>query len=226
MKRMQQLPVYAIEGVSGVGKTTLLSNLKFQGISGINEYTTYARGHQNFPKESGTSKAIKAFINWEKQRSFTAKKLAKHSIVIMDRSPLSVIVFDYALNQDSTAFIRVAKAFQKAWEEGEIIMPMGFIFIRVPPKTIVERLSNTNFKLKIFLDERIIEMMQEFYVFYFKNCINPKLVLHLDGTSNPQIQALNVAKFLENKEQHLIRNDGFLRLIEEEKSFRELRKKY
>ena len=195
---MQQLPVYAIEGVSGVGKTTLLNNLKkIPEISGIDEYTTYAGGHNNFPKESGASESIEAFIKWETQRSLVAKRFTNQNIVIMDRSPLSIIVFDYALNQDSTAFIRVAKAFQRAWEEGEILMPRGFIFIKAHPQTIVERLNNNNFKMKAFIDRKNIEMIQEFYAFYFKNCINPEQVLQLDGTSNSKIHMLEVIKFLE-----------------------------
>lgn len=94
----------AIEGVSLAGKTTLCRNLiSSPGIKYVPELSTYHNDGEGFPDASECDEAAKHSDDWffnaelERQRTWS-KPDSKSSMVIMDRSFISMIVFGLARN--------------------------------------------------------------------------------------------------------------------------------
>ena len=137
----------ALEGVSYVGKTTTLKCLseRDKKVIVVPEYFQIGVPPKFDRTNLADAKAASnIIIDLEKRRTdYLNDRLAKPGrfIVFWDRSPVSCIAFDYALEQ--TGYVGslhyLAERFQREYVDGNIILPQSYAFLYLSLKDIQER---------------------------------------------------------------------------------------
>jgi len=139
---MKEDLILTIEGNSFSGKTVTAEKLReVFGIPIVREYFEYAEDQgwkfPKFPRDNfeDAKNAINFFLELEKRRSDDAIDLSarKHMPVVMDRSPFSCIVFEWTVSKrfpkTPSAYVYAIEKFQKAFDEGKIILPQGLVLL-------------------------------------------------------------------------------------------------
>jgi len=136
--------IATIEGHCFSGKTTIINKLRSNyQIEIIEEYVDYAGGADFFPKFPPRSieeakSSIKYFVDLEKKRSHDAieKSIKSGLPVIMDRSPLSCIVFQKVANSQvkdiDDIYSYSCEAFYTEFEKGNIVFPSVIVYAEPP----------------------------------------------------------------------------------------------
>ena len=135
------LKISTIEGSCFSGKTSLLRNLRDKfDVKIIEEYDHYVDGGKNFPKFppqtlDEAKSAIKFFVEVEKRRSFDAINLSLkyNKPVVMDRSPLSCMVFQKVAEENHPEIPQIyaytIDVFNEEAENGNIILPSFLLYL-------------------------------------------------------------------------------------------------
>lgn len=143
--------ITAVEGNSFSGKTTLTEEVhKKIGCPIIKEYFHYVDHFPSFPFEDyeAAKSNVDFFIEAEIRRSQEAmdKSIQTGLPVVMDRSPFSIIVFQYAVNKllpnIPNAYAYSWEAFQKALDESKIIIPPSIILLEPSDNDFLSRVRN------------------------------------------------------------------------------------
>ncbi len=136
--------IFSVSGVHGVGKTTLYDILynSFMGNSNINFYPERLRANPPVPFGSKDKNiAFRSEIHYNQQmiqRDQLVKKFIKNrreNIAILDRSPLSTIVYARALSLPKIDYELIYDTFQSVNWAAEYI-----IYLEANPKTIMQRI--------------------------------------------------------------------------------------
>jgi deoxyadenosine/deoxycytidine kinase len=183
---MEKLKISTLEGPCFSGKTTLLNELRTKfGVATIEEYVHYAGGSKKMPQfppktldEAKTS--VRFLVEIEKKRTNDAVELSlkKGVPVIMDRSPLSCIVFEKALSKFDpeipSVYAYSIEAFHQEIENGNIVIPGAMIYLESGSvEQFVNRvLKRGRIKINMLNDPQALLIMQEWYRDIIKDIYN------------------------------------------------------
>jgi thymidylate kinase len=134
--------VLALEGLCCAGKTTLAHALATQpGAVAIPEYTELAALPPWPPRHrEDVIVALRHFLHLERQRATLAHR-APGTLVVLDRSPLSVIAHEFGVDRLKVpcAPTSAAHLFARAAQRGLILTPDACIYLRVPARVRAAR---------------------------------------------------------------------------------------
>lgn len=173
--------VVAFEGAPFSGKTTLIRKLHEKyGVKFVKEYAEYANGGNDFPpfpskNFDDAKKSVRFMVDIEKRRCEEAYDIAINSElpVIMDRSPLSCIVFQKTVEvlhpEYPSVYAYSVEAFLKAYDDGKIFFPQIMIYIQPPElQAFQNRVINRGATpINMFNDHKCGKIMELWY----KHCI-------------------------------------------------------
>jgi deoxyadenosine/deoxycytidine kinase len=136
----EKLRISTLEGNCFSGKSTLLRELMQKyNVKVVGEYADYANDGEDFPPFPSASyedakKSIDFFVEIEKRRISKAVDLSAQSSlpVVMDRSPLSCIVFQAAVEEQfavPSAHAYSVDAFNKQVQLGTIVYPQALVYL-------------------------------------------------------------------------------------------------
>lgn len=177
--------IIGIEGLVRAGKSTLSSYLgKTLQAKIIPEYGVYTKGSAAFPQYPPATleealAAIKFFIGIEQLRVNDLP--IGHEIVIVDRTYLTCLAFDYAANH-FTEF-DIYKESHRLWREATKIEPDLLIFLDVSDEELNRRIApDKHVYLPHFYQPEFNYHIREF----FTNLIdNNHRVVKIDANQNP-----------------------------------------
>lgn len=144
---------FGLEGNSYMGKTTTLELLSEMQechgnvVVGIPEYSNLAT-IPAFRREdrSDILKIVNFFLNLERERTDLVNNAItatnQNTVVLFDRTPISLILFEVAIgrtNQGRHATEELSAEFQRAIEDGEIIVPSQIVHLTSTQATFDER---------------------------------------------------------------------------------------
>jgi thymidylate kinase len=134
--------VIAIEGLCYAGKTTLAHTLApLAEAAVIGEYTSVA-GLPPFPPRTldDVAAALHRFLNVEQDRVHTART-AGTAVVLLDRSPLTLIAHEYGMAALSAPCdpAGAAAIYSNAAEAGHILTPDGYLYLAIPDNVTAAR---------------------------------------------------------------------------------------
>jgi thymidylate kinase len=134
--------VIAIEGLCYAGKTTLAHALApLAGAVVIGEYTSLA-DLPPFPPRTlhDVAQALQQFLDVEQHRAHTART-AGTAVVLLDRSPLTLIAHEYGMAALGVPCdpAGAAALYSMAAEAGDILTPDGYLYLTVPEHVTAER---------------------------------------------------------------------------------------
>jgi deoxyadenosine/deoxycytidine kinase len=169
--------IFAVEGNSFSGKTTTVERLEEQfHVPIVHEYDRYANGGINFPHfppetYEDAKGSIDFFVELETRRSQDAMELAltRDLPVVLDRSPYSCLVFQWTVGRRDPsipeAYAYSLEKFQRAVEDGNIILPNGLIYLEPGSEDIFMKRVQTRGRVHIdFLNDiETLRLMREWY---------------------------------------------------------------
>ena len=220
--------IFGLEGNSFAGKTSTSEYLKKHfNVPIVREYGPYAyevgTEFPQFPPESyeQAKKSIDFFVELEKRRSDDAVDLAEHRgvPVVMDRGPFSCIVFEWTVSQNlgsiPSAYLYSIEKFQRAYEDGQIILPDGLVVLE--PQTDEEFLRRVEERGRVkaeFLNElRTLHTMQEWYTINISK-VYPKSSLFLQTEmGNVDLAAKFIFEFMAGFDDMELRKMGLTPLL-------------
>lgn len=127
--------VLAIEGLCFAGKTTLATRLgRRADITVVAEYSTLAPLPTWPPTSTDDVRAaLVHFRRIEEDRARTARRSGR-PLVIMDRSPLTLIAHEYGMAQLGIPALPALAAhlFADAVDDGRILVPDGYLHLAIP----------------------------------------------------------------------------------------------
>jgi deoxyadenosine/deoxycytidine kinase len=141
----EQIRISTIEGNCYSGKSTMVRELGMRyGMKTVGENADFANNGKDFPifppaSYEDAKKSIDLFVQIEKKRYDTAVNLAHQTSqpVVMDRSPLSCIIFQAAVEvqfNNPSAYAYSVDAFNKEVQDGKIVYPQALVYLE--PETI------------------------------------------------------------------------------------------
>ena len=225
---MVEKRIFGLEGNSFAGKTTTSEYLREHfNVPIVREYGPYAyeigAEFPKFPPESyeEAKKSIDFFVELEKRRSGDAVDLAEHRgvPVVMDRGPFSCIVFERTVRRDlegvPSAYLYSIEKFQRAYEDGQIILPDGLVVLE--PQTDEEFLRRVQERGRVkvgFLNElRTLHTMQEWYTTNISK-VYPKSSLFLQTEmGNVDLSAKFIFEFIAGFDDVELRKIGLTPLL-------------
>ncbi|MDO8570274.1 MAG: hypothetical protein Q7R97_01665 [Candidatus Daviesbacteria bacterium] len=201
-----------VEGVSYAGKSTTLRQLKAKSnvcqekIIIVPEYSEIG-DLSKIKRDSivNTQLAVEIILGLEKRRTdYLASELA-HSpkaVVLWDRSPISCLAFEYAASKINNIHILhgLADRFQLEYENGNILVPRKFFFLRVSMDKIRERefsmLVNGHRKNPEFLrDSRVMIAFNQVFQLYADTCFQGTSIVIDSIDDNIDLVARNIFNF-------------------------------
>jgi len=211
----------AFEGESYVGKTSSIEALKEMeelresGIIAVPEYSVIGKLPE-FPRvdKSDIKKAVQGIIDLEKRRTDKLVKdleSNKNGEVFFDRGPISCLAFEYAAEKHGYkgATLWLAEEFQRAFEDKNIIIPAGMIYLMSPRNVIEERekkhTAQGHSKILDFLKDReVIETMNGTFKM-FRGYLPKQFFIILDtGNKKPQEVGADVLQFITNQPKDVL----------------------
>jgi deoxyadenosine/deoxycytidine kinase len=179
-----EIKLSTIEGSCFAGKTTLLEELKSKyGVKIVEEYDTYANGGLDFPTYPQTTiedikVAIDFFIGIDRQRSEKAIELSMKydKPILMDRSPLSCIIFqklayEYDSKNSVDAFAYTVDRFREEVEAERITFPSVLVYLEPDSlATFYQRIASRGVLPIPFLNTKeTLESTRQFYETIIRN---------------------------------------------------------
>lgn len=200
--RIEGMKIAAVEGAPFSGKTTLIKGLSEQfGVKFVPEYAKYASSGKDFPPFPSASikdakKSVEFFVDLEKKRCSDVIKLAQETDmpIIMDRSPLSCIVFQKMIEINNpelpSVYAYSIEAFYDAYEKGEIFFPQVMVYIQPPGfEDFKQRVANRGeTPIEMFNTYQCGKIMELWYKLCVKKCFKDFNSLVLPSGNN-QIQS-------------------------------------
>lgn len=219
--------IISLEGTSGVGKTTLLKELKKDMHPVIFEYLDYGEQIESFPhffslNRKELESRISFFIDIEKKRSRDIKNfVTEYGYCFVDRSPLTFLAIEYAMricygNKVYANMRLVANMFEDAIDKQEILFPSKYILIEAPMELILKRLVSKDGVPELFSNALAIEGMYKVYKNFLEKCWdkNAYIVLQsgtlLEKSKDLERLKTSVFDFLEQKKTDGNRANTFL----------------
>ncbi len=180
--------IVGFDGLVRAGKSTLLKNNLGPALNApiIDEYGVYTKGSTSFPPFPPPSheKALAAsqfFIDIEKQRINDLGAYETHDIVLVDRTYLSCLGFDYAARH-ITGFDTFSEV-KQFWAQTQKIEPQLIIFLDVSHDSLEERIGPHKSKfLPHFYDRTFNGHMSEFF---HRTCKENPLFIRVDADQTP-----------------------------------------
>lgn len=207
----EKYKISAVEGNSFSGKTTLLRTLKEKyQVEVAWESMKYAQDKHKFPHFPPQSiedakKAVQIFVDLEKIRinDVIDKCIRSGKPVIMDRSPLSAIVFEYAIKKLQPDIINVyaytLEAFQEQVKTKELSLPSVIVYLEPESrKAFLERVKARGQVQVDFLNQpESVELMQNWYKLVLSDYYaDNSSILLKSRQGDTEIMAQIVAEFL------------------------------
>jgi thymidylate kinase len=179
--------VIGFDGLVRAGKTTLVNKLAciFEAAV-VGEYKGYAlKSGSRFPKfpPESYAKAIEAsifFMDLEKQRVVDLNNymLSNKKIILVDRTCLSCLAFDYAANYFTN--LETFPEVQKLWSDTPRIIPDLTFFMDVSQTNLKNK---DNFPLH-FLDKKFNRYMVNFFK---QECKKNKHMIRINANQKPEM---------------------------------------
>jgi deoxyadenosine/deoxycytidine kinase len=140
--------VSSVDGNSFSGKTTLVHGLhNTYKYTVIEEYDAYAGGGANFPSFPPENyyeakKSVRFFSELERQRTQDALSASTTGSVIMDRSFLSCVAFQYIVAKNHpnipNAYLYSLDLLHDLAEKGDILIPPVLLYLHPENQTSIE----------------------------------------------------------------------------------------
>ncbi|HMF32935.1 MAG TPA: deoxynucleoside kinase, partial [Candidatus Lokiarchaeia archaeon] len=145
-RKKQKNLVFSIEGVHGVGKTTVLDLLRQKYANDANWYFFNERKQQRDFISFGSKDPQMAFrseVYFIQQMTNRNKEISRKvanvdgKICVMDRSALSVLVYSAALNMLQNDFQQLLDMYESVeWREDQLI------YLTATPETLLKRIRH------------------------------------------------------------------------------------
>lgn len=204
-------PYIVVEGNVAVGKTTLTEriNTVLAGSAIIKEYADQANwdAGETFPAFPPKSReeVLSSNVFWidlenrRIEKQIHANEAGK-TMQIVDRSPLSLMAFEYAKwCQGILADISdIASRYIRLCDEGIYKEPAGYIHLTASVDTIHERIGNSSgLTLPFLYKKQTIDQIDRFITYFLKNCLQPEQYLVINN-DNPNLVSLEtICSFME-----------------------------
>lgn len=208
------IPDYiVIEGNTGAGKTTItnlvVSQTGFAHIGEYGNYVNFAAG-ETFPKfpPQNPNEVISSNTLWtqlefrRRAHQLSAGERQPGAMQIVERSPLTLIAFEYAKMKQSipSEIDHLLGVYYKLYGTGILKEPNGYVFIQVSPPVVQERikLKGHNPRLEFLCCSATILAVNEFMIGFFVKYINPKnfIILNSDTTTQESM-ANSIINFID-----------------------------
>lgn len=172
--------VFAIEGAHGVGKTTVYEKMKlsFEENNLFQFFPELSGGPPPFPFGSkDLNVAFRSEVYYMQQMGKRNIKVQEHlernpeSIIVLDRSPISTLVYSSALNLDRKDFDLLLHMY----DHSHIWMPEIIIYLDAKPETIMKRIIQRGSLDPVRLtwnenDMIYLKRILKNYEYYLANC--------------------------------------------------------
>lgn len=213
LPEVAHIPDYVvIEGNSGAGKTTTVNivaeETNFPHIGEYGNYINFSAGESFplFPPQS-SSDVIQTNTLWAqlefRRRSHQLSSNAKtpNIMQLVERSPISLVAFEYAKRQQGipSEIDHLLGLYSKLYEVGILKEPNGYVFIKVSPEFVKERikLKGNNPTLEFLCSDKTISSINEFMDKFFTKYIYPDNFIILDSDRTSQTEMANkIAAFI------------------------------
>lgn len=161
--------VIALEGPVCAGKTTVLRNLAQRGLPTLREYGEYVVSAKNdfpsFPprtKEEALSN-FQFFLELEQQRFADSRQFSNERTLVLDRSVLSLLAFEYTA-PPFTGINILPEATRMVAEHPGVVFPDKVVYLHVSHEKIVRRRQLcSGFYLELLLDPVFNNGFREFF---------------------------------------------------------------
>lgn len=213
---------FGIEGLPGVGKTTLIWSL-FDPDTKPRDYLPNGVGkhiavvgesrdfcnipipqalHRPFQDRAETKQWNEYFLEVERIRKIVAEENAKSGLpVIFDRTAYSILFFRRALQLFDpclySEFQNVVELFSAALENNEIILPHRMILVTAKRDLILKRLQNRGVTTSIFANELFLKYLEEYYDIFSEIC-------NESSSSTLKLESQQSKSSLEQMRNHVI----------------------
>jgi thymidylate kinase len=193
--------IIGFDGLVRAGKTSLINKLANKlNATIIDEYKGYAykAGFRfpKFPPKSYKRAIISSifFMNVEKERVADLNKLIKKhkKIILVDRTCLSCIAFDYAANHFTN--LDTFSEVQKRWSGVTRIIPNLIFFMDVSQENLKKRaIANNDVFPSHFFDSKFNGYMVEFFK---QECERNKNIIRIDANQSPKIIEKHIESYI------------------------------
>lgn len=207
------LPNYVvIDGNSGAGKTTTAVIVSSRsGLSHIGEYGNYLdhKSGEKFPNfpPLNIDEVIKSHPLWthlelrRREHQIFSSLGKPETMQVVERSPLSLIAFEYAKMQQGIPFeiSMLLEKYLELYKMGILIEPSGYIFITVSPESVRDRIKNVenNPTLQFLCSSRTITSINDFIERFCAKYIDPEKYLKLNSDTDTQEEmAIKIIDFV------------------------------
>ncbi len=208
---VMHIPDYiVVEGNSGAGKTTTTNIVAREtNLVHIGEYGNYVNFSEGetfpqFPPQSA-SHVIQTNILWTKlefrrrAHQLVSQAQSPDAMQLVERSPISLVAFEYAKMKQGIPFEidHLLGLYSKLYELGILKEPNGYIFIRVSPNVVQERikLKDNNRTLEFLCSDKTISAINEFISAFLAKYIDRDSFIILDSDKASQEELANAIVF-------------------------------
>ena len=157
--------IFAVEGLVHAGKSTLIGGLSTdQRILCVPEYIDFTdEGFPGFPKNIEDARAADLFfLKLEHKRIQLIKE--SHSIVFLDRSILSIIAYNYAVEGMTDGKVPCFTRGQQSFGLHDWIFPQKCIYLNISDEEVdIRHKFETGQYKSIFLNRKFNALLRKFY---------------------------------------------------------------
>ena len=202
----------AIEGNVGAGKSTVASLFSYMyGYPHIGEYGNYVDfpGGERFPifppqdnLSVVTSNPLWINLEFRRQKHMLdTTKYNKKNILLVERSPLSLVAFEYAKMKQGLPYetTNLLGNYAMFLATGQIKEPLGYVFLNTSPETVEKRIierggRSINF---LFLPQTCIQI-EHFFEFFKRNYLTGDRYQDIQTDKlSPEVIATQIKLFIE-----------------------------
>lgn len=193
--------ITALEGPVCAGKTTLLDNLRKQGVQTIREYSEYVdSATRNFPKfppinDEVARDSFKFFLDLEIARRRDRDLLVNSDHLVLDRSIYTLMAFEAGATK-FTGIDILSWAIEYLKEKSNrIILPGHILYIDTPAVLSRKRAAEGRIRLAEFLlTDQFNEGFRSFFLALKQ--IKPGFITFVDGNKDEETLLIEARKTL------------------------------